>query len=286
MIISLILLIIISSSLLINKVPIQKGGNSCECNNPYTTERIYSRLKGTFDSKFKEKEEKMESYPKKKKLQLIKKANLCAKLINAGFNKNWTYYDVKELSNSTEGRKKLLEIKSKIGKTVTNQDLEICFPGYLNNVYCPDLKNRNRQENQENQESQESRNSQESQENQENQESQDSQESRNSQESQERRHCHWPSIKRDIKNDVVTKYGNNNLNAVDFIIRRALLEFKHIMNIYQNKSKKKFKNFLSSKKNIDIEGLVVPLVNENYKIPWYIFEKYHLCFGNSSIISF
>lgn len=69
-------------------------------------------------------------------MDVEKRENLCKALEKAGFNPEWTFWDIKQLMRSERGLYKLetidRRVKNETGfQRITNDMLEVCYPGYM-----------------------------------------------------------------------------------------------------------------------------------------------------------
>jgi hypothetical protein len=290
----LLLLILIITILSVNNNNIQFGGaktgtteseEQCVCTNKYSTENLGKLLTS---SKQNEESEQIPEFditsgakklliqkPSTVKIDRVKNGSLCKRLLSSGFNPKWTIHDIYLMSMTPSGKKQLTDINNKIGGTIRHKDIAKCFPMYLGQrgYIC---KKNNQQENNQEENSKQENNQQET-----NQQENNQQEKSN----QESNHCHWQSIENDIHHSVAEFYQSESDDTdpekivlqSSYTIQRAMLEVKNIINLFQNKDKKEFSEFIKNKKEQNMSGL--KLDGTNYSIPWYIFGKYTVCFG-------
>ena len=268
----------------------------CICENKFSTENLGKVLTGNTEpvtptdgdndeiDLVKGAQKRLVSSPEQ---ITVKTVALCSTLKKTGFNPKWTIHDIQLLSMNENGRKQLYNIDSKLkshGLVLKHSDIAKCFPGYMKGYICtpiPTLESVSAPVSKSHDLVSEGKVSVP-----EGTRANSETEAVIDQKQEGIMHCHWPSIENDIHQSVSEFYRTKSddtdpeklVMESSYTIQRAMLEIKNIINMFQNKPKSEFGEFLASKKDQDITGL--QLDGTKYHIPWYIFGKYNVCFGS------
>lgn len=203
---------------------------------------------------------------------------LCQALVQSGFNPKWTIQDVKEMLQTPKGKDKLSKINSQVTeltgmKSISNKDIIRCFPHYYTDYLCrrtvvptsPSIGDESEQGTEDTVVPQSEFVFQ-----------------------NKAKHCHLDSIRTDIHKSVTLFYTQNipDYNperdqqlviTINYTAQRAMLEIKNLINLFQNKPKEEWFQYIADQKAKDIIGFTIS--SSKYKIPWDIFFKYSVCFG-------
>ena len=195
---------------------------------------------------------------------------------DAGFHKDWTYNDIKILKGTPDGKKMLVDIDNHVRRVtgldeIAINDINACYPGFYSDYICtkqshavptfaplakpvpvatvaavaPSNPQRKRQV-------------------------------------QPSKHCNWEQFQVDIEKSI-REQGNEESESeepsvvINYLQQRAELEFRNLINIFQNKSVKDWNEFVSS--NMKKESRGHQIQGTTYYIPWHIFDRYTVCFG-------
>lgn len=218
---------------------------------------------------------------------------LCQALIKAGFDPTWTIQDVRELKQTKKGKARLNNINKGVVKltgmkSISNKDIVRCFPHYFTDYICrktvvPVTSNRD---------------------------------FINSEEltgissgeaspvgskiprtefayQNKAKHCNLDNIRDDIHKSVAVYYAQTDegkaeaqindgiassvIVKTNYVTQRALLEIKNLINLFQNKSKNSWFEFVASRKIANPHGFGIK--GTKYHIPWDLFYKHSICFG-------
>jgi hypothetical protein len=225
-------------------------------------------------------------------------ATLCKALEKTGFNPEWTLTDIESLQRTANGRKTLITINSMVKKLtgikhITNRDIMSCYPNFYNAYICkreapasppldgiiatatatagpkPKAKIRSKPKAKLSNLSKLSKLS------------------NPSNPSKLSKHCNRKNIRKDLSMSIAAHLGadlsqpsDSKYKAqmtADYLELRADLEIRNIINLFQDKTKKEWLIYLSGKKDAELRGY--HLQGTTYYIPWYIFDKYKICFG-------
>lgn len=84
-------------------------------------------------------------------------------------------------------------------------------------------------------------------------------------------------IQKTLPSAEIDKIKTQFLNLTDIIYNKARLEFEQLINIYQAQNIDKWQKDLVTRKIYSTRGHPVP--GTDFYIPWTIFDKYVICFG-------
>lgn len=193
-----------------------------------------------------------------------KRIPLCQALVAAGFNKNWKMSNLRALKKNKTGRERLAAIDREARKlsglkTITYNDIINCFPEFHTDYKCvrnpsppmPTVLQHPK---------------------------------KSAPPPEPVQHCHWESLKKDLGQSISDNVSadrslteQNIITTVDYLRLRTELEIRNLINIFQSKPQKEWDEFLRSNMARDLRGYHVE--GTEYYIPWDIFRKYAVCFG-------
>lgn len=189
---------------------------------------------------------------------VVRVEDLCKALEESGFNPNWTMNKVMNMARNEIERKKLEQINLKaLEKTglnrITHEQIAKCYPSYIQSYEC--IRNKTKTRRTENNQILLAD------------------------------HCNWPSIKRDLDRSISRHYAEptkqpnseKTLLLKNYVLQRSELEFRNMVNMFQNKTKKDWSDHLANLKTKSAVGYQI--LGTDYYIPWDIFKKYKVCFG-------
>jgi len=266
------------------------------------------------------------------------KVTVCDALKRSGFNASWTHEDVKKLSQTPDGQKKINQINQDVLKLtklekLTNQDIVNCYPKYITDYVCKINDNQQKKiqsdqcttsdveqfkkkiqqqqqeidnltklvtgkENTQNNQKQENISDIKLQ-NQIMNETIKTQVSNGANNIKTNQHCNIENVGTDIRLEVEKFYGSayeqlkklqpplsskqldqikmQYLTLSDIVQSKAILEFKQLIALYQNRTPEQWKSDLILRRTYSIRGHQVP--GTDFYIPWSIFDKNSKCFG-------
>ncbi len=194
---------------------------------------------------------------------------LCEALQKVGFNPNWTMDDIEALQKTKAGRDILYGMHTSLVKLtglkhITNRDIMACYPQFYTDYVC--LRDKHVT----------------------------SEAAASTQVPAQRiplavqaaPHCNNNAIKKDLTKSIALHFNQDAsdetrkqqiLATAHYLKIRADLEIRSLINLFQSKSKKDWLTYLSGKKQQEPKGY--HLDGTTYYIPWYIFDKYAICFG-------
>ena len=202
--------------------------------------------------------------------QAVPTSVLCKALKQAGFDSSWTMDKVMNMARNELDRRQLDEINIKVldqtnMQQITHSDIGMCYPSYIRNYQCkydPErakdqitVKFLNKVQ------------------------------KANESKILKSSNCNWTSIKRDLQKSVASHFSaptkevdyQKTIILKSYVNQRAQLEFRNLINMFQDKPKKEWLKYLSDNRAKSPSGLAIPGID--YYIPWDLFVKYQVCFG-------